>query len=231
MSDMPIPHSISLETRLLRFLRHGWRRVFNSLKKTLLSRRGDIDRFLHLVMSVEGQISRSEAHRLVELAKCTLPERAIVEVGTYRGRSTIALAFGSLLGSANRVYAVDPHVEFQGVLGGGFDPRDQEELYRNLVRAGVGKIVAVVSLPSKAAARCWTERNIGLLWIDGDHSEAAVLEDYESWSPFISDEGILAFHDSSVPGVKKVLYELSQAKKIFPLGQTETLSWFRLIRD
>jgi predicted O-methyltransferase YrrM len=205
--------------------------MFNLLKKTLLSRCGDVDRSLHIVMSVEGQISRGEARKLVELAKCTLPKRVIVEVGTYRGRSTIALAFGSLLGSANRVYAVDPHVEFRGVLGGGFGPQDQEELYRNLVWAGVGKIVAVVSLPSKAAARCWTERNIGLLWIDGDHSEAAVLEDYESWSPFISDEGILAFHDSSVPGVKKVLYELSQAKKIFSLGQTETLCWYRLIRD
>jgi predicted O-methyltransferase YrrM len=194
-----------------------------------LPRGGEIDRKLDVVMSIEGQISREEARRLIELARSTMPGRIIVEIGTYRGRSTIALAFGSLLGSANRVYAVDPHLEFQGVLGGWFDPQDQEELYRNLVRAGVGRIVAVVSLASRVVARCWAERNIGLLWIDGDHSYAAVREDYESWEPFVADGGIVAFHDSSVPGVVKVLHELSQEKRIFPLGQTEALSWFRLI--
>jgi MMP 1-O-methyltransferase len=203
--------------------------VFNSIKKAFLPRKGEIDRYLDVVTSIEGQISREEARRLIELAKSTIPGRVIVEIGTYRGRSTIALAFGSLLGNANRVYTVDPHVEFQGVLGGQFGPQDQEQLYRNLVSAGVGRIVAVVSLPSKATARCWTERNIGLLWIDGDHTYAAVREDYESWEPFIANGGIVAFHDSAVPGVEKALHELSQAKRIFPLGQTEALSWFKLI--
>lgn len=182
-------------------------------------------------MSVEGQISREEAKTLLKLARQIPPGRVVVEIGAYRGRSTIALAFGSSLGNATRVYAVDPHVAFQGVLGGRFGPEDQEVLYQNLAKSGVGKIVAVVSLASKAVARCWSESNIGLLWIDGDHTYEAVCEDYNSWEPFIAADGIVAFHDTAVLGVQKFLSEMTQVNKIYLLGQTESLSWFKPIRE
>lgn len=104
-------------------------------------------RHLNVVMSIEGQISRAEAANLMELARDSKPKTAIVEIGTYRGRSTAALAFGSLMGGRNRVYAVDPHEEFVGVLGGQFGSHDQAELYRNLVMADIGEVVAVVCLP------------------------------------------------------------------------------------
>lgn len=196
-----------------------------------MARQGEIDRCLNVIMSVDGQISREEAKTLLKLARQIPSGRVIVEIGAYRGRSTIALAFGSSLGEVNRVYAVDPHVPFQGVLGGRFGPEDQEALYQNLVKSGMGKIVAVVSLSSKAVASCWSERNIGLLWIDGNHTYEAVCEDYESWEPLIAEDGIVAFHDTTVPGVQKFISEMRQLKKLCFLGQTESLSWFRPVRE
>jgi hypothetical protein len=153
------------------------------------------ERDLNVVMSIEGQISRAEAAKLMELARDSKPKTAIVEIGTYRGRSTAALGFGSLMGSCNRVYAVDPHEEFVGVLGGQFGPQDQAELYRNLAMANIGEVVAVVSLPSEIVARSWSERNVGLLWIDGDHRYEAVHRDYHSWSRLFIADATVAFHD------------------------------------
>jgi predicted O-methyltransferase YrrM len=182
-------------------------------------------------MSVEGQISRAEARALVELARDTAPGTAIVEVGTFRGRSTTALALGSRLGRRNRVFAVDPHEKFTGVFGGAFGPKDQAALYRNITRADVGDIVAVVSLPSRAAARSWTEKNVSLLWIDGDHRYEAVFSDYSAWSGFLIAGGIVAFHDRAALGVAKLVEELVQNHQLLPQGDVEALVWFKILGE
>lgn len=193
--------------------------------------RNELDKYVDIVMSIDGQISRAEARTLIELARDTNPGSVIVEIGTFRGRSTAALAFGSKLGNQNRIYAIDPHVMFTGVFGGEFGPKDQAELYQNLVKAGVGHIVAVVSLPSQAAARCWDRKNVGLLWIDGDHSYEAVSADYKSWSRFLVKDGLIAFHDQLAPGVAQLLGELLDKGSLTPGGKVEALSWFKLAAD
>ncbi len=200
--------------------------MFDGWKLFFKGRSDELGKYLDVVMSVEGEISRAEARKLIELGKNIAPNTVMVEIGTYRGRSSIALAFGSLLGSHNRVYAIDPHVEFQGVFGGEFGPQDKAKLYRNLVKAGVGDIVAVVSLPSVAVARSWSERNVALLWIDGDHRYEGVRADFESWCPFLGEGGIIAFHDRSAGGVERLIRELTEEGRIFLVGDVGSLSWF-----
>lgn len=181
---------------------------------------------LQIIMEIEGQISSEEAERLMDLASRISAENVIVEIGSYKGRSSIALAFGTMQKNGNRVYAVDPHVEYTGILGAVFGPGDQADLYKNIVEAGVGKVVTVVSLHSVCAAKSWTNQNIGLLWIDGDHSYNGVRADFEAWEPYVVKNGIVAFHDSQVDGVKKLIEELVLKDKIHPLGTVDTLSWF-----
>ena len=55
-----------------------------------------------------GWLSLDEAALLYHLARQTTTG-SIVEVGSYRGRSTVALAKGALAGGNRPVYAVDPH--------------------------------------------------------------------------------------------------------------------------
>src|ERR1043166_5049453 len=102
--------------------------------RSLAGRRGRLEQCVDIAMSVEGQVSRAEVGTLIELARNTAPGTAIVEIGTFRGRSTTALALGSMLGARNRVFAVDPHEEFTGVFGGRFGPEDQAAFYRDNVR-------------------------------------------------------------------------------------------------
>jgi predicted O-methyltransferase YrrM len=184
-----------------------------------------------LAMVIEGQVSKAEVIQLVELARTSPANTSIVEIGSYRGRSTIALALGSLSSSKNRVYAIDPHVEFTGVFGGHFGPEDQALLYKNIVRANVGEIVSVVSLSSQAASKAWSSRTVSLLWLDGDHSYSAVRDDYDAWSPFLISDAVIAFHDSEAHGVTQVINELLQAQRIEPMGRVDSLSWFRHVDE
>ncbi|MCP4594298.1 MAG: class I SAM-dependent methyltransferase [bacterium] len=189
--------------------------------------RDPVSRALSTVLSVEGQITPAEAKQLIELAGACAPSHAIVEIGTYRGRSASALACGARFGSGNRVHAIDPHLEFTGVLGGRFGPDDQAALYANLTRIGVGCQVAVISLPSTTVASTWPEADVGLLWIDGDHRYEGVLTDFQSWYPHVVTDGIIAFHDSPTPGVQQVIRDIVQRKLVVPVGEVDGMSWFK----
>jgi len=186
---------------------------------------------LHMIASIEGQISENEALTLMQLAQSLSSNTAIVEIGSYRGKSTIALASGLRRGGqGNKVYAIDPHLEFTGVLGGVFGPDDLKILYRNIVASGVGNIVYVVCLPSVNAALAWCNTNVGFLFIDGDHSYEGVKADFEAWSPYVVVGGIVAFHDRNVDGVKKLLDDLQSLELLQFVENVDELALFRLIR-
>ncbi len=179
-------------------------------------------------LSVEGQISSAEAMVLFKLARDLAPNSAIVELGSYRGRSTIALALGARHGAKNRVYAIDPHEQFQGVLGGSFGPADMAQLYRNITKAGVGDLVAVVCLPSVAVAQSWKARRIGLLWIDADHRYDAVRADLEAWLPRMTPNAIVALHDIQSAGVGQAVCESIQSGELMTIGTVDSLGLYKV---
>jgi predicted O-methyltransferase YrrM len=137
---------------------------------------------------LEGMIGDQEAALLTRLA-AGVDTGCIVEVGSYRGMSTIALAQGARVA----VYAIEPHEEFTGVLGGQFGPADRRAFFENLLQAGVVEKVRLVNLSSEVVAPGWTQP-VGLLWIDGDHRYEAVRRDFECWEPHL--RGLVAFHDA-----------------------------------
>jgi predicted O-methyltransferase YrrM len=186
-----------------------------------------VEKALRVAQLVEGQMSTNELRVLIELARKIPAPSVIVEIGTYRGRSAVALALGARLGSKAHVYAIDPHVAFKGVKGGEFGPQDMAALYENLAKAGVGETVAAVCLPSLMSARAWTERNVGLLWLDGDHSYEGVRADFDAWFPFIVPDGVVAFHDVDASGVKRLLDELAADVRVQLIDTVEKLSWLR----
>ena len=140
----------------------------------------------------------------------------IIEVGSYRGKSTIALARGASV----PIYAIEPHEEFVGVMGGRFGPADRCAFFENLLSAGVSEKVRLVNLSSEIVAPNWRVP-VGLLWIDGDHRYEAVRRDFECWRPHL--RGPVALHDSTGPTlgptrlVKELLddgYELLERVKV-----------------
>jgi predicted O-methyltransferase YrrM len=150
---------------------------------------------LSLVMSIEGMLSETEAALLFRLAsEATGP---IVEIGSYRGRSTVALALGSRAGANVPVYAIDPHEDFTEPDGFVFGRADAVAFTQALIEAAVVDIVRVVELPASAVT---LNRPISLLWIDGNHDQA--LDDARRFIWNISGGGRIAFHDSHLDPVR-----------------------------
>jgi hypothetical protein len=165
------------------------------------------------VMAITGLMSRAEVKCLYERAQEASGQGVIVEIGSYRGLSTVALARGSMKGPRVPVYAVDPHGFFpsSGALpakGENFGPSDRAAFCRNVLFAGAAQMIHPIELPSKQAVAGWKQA-ISLLWIDGCHDYDSVREDFLSWSPFVLSGGWVAFHDSSDPagGPGRVIQE------------------------
>lgn len=183
-----------------------------------------VPRYLKRILSVEGQVSRSECSLLFEMAS-QVSTGCIVEIGSYRGRSTVALALGSLASSRVPVYAIEPHEPFKGALGGEFGPKDRIEFCKNILRTGVGEIVHLVNLGSEEVSRGWS-KEISLLWIDGDHRYEAVRRDFHCWEPYVAKGGIIALHDAKSQnlGPSRVVADAISTERFKEIRRVHTTS-------
>lgn len=155
----------------------------------------DRERALDASGEVAGWLTRAEAGLLYDAAAAAPAGQAVVEIGSFAGKSTVALALGARSGAGARVCAVDPHTgsaETAAVTGF----LDTFGLFKaNLERHGAAEQVDVVRDFSVSAAARF-ERPVAFLFIDGAHGYRAVRDDFESWFPKVVEGGLVAFHDS-----------------------------------
>lgn len=145
-----------------------------------------------------------EVEYLYRLAQRNAGKGVIVEIGSWKGKSTIALARGASLADNALVYAIDPHKPF---LEESYSEDTEAEFLTNLKNASVQDQVIPMTMTSEDAARGWN-RPIRLLWIDGDHRYEAAKLDFTLWEPHLIEGGILAMHDTiRKNGPKRVLWE------------------------
>lgn len=156
----------------------------------------------------EGMVDFEEALLLYCLSR-EVQNGCIVEIGSYRGRSTVFLARGSIDGAKANVYAIDPHKQFMGVLGGIFGPQDRIAFYKAMLENGCSEIVSLINLSSEYFAPNWKEP-VSLLWIDGDHRHEGVKRDFELWMPYLVSGATIAFDDATNPnlGPSRIIDEL-----------------------
>ncbi|HXG50935.1 MAG TPA: class I SAM-dependent methyltransferase [candidate division Zixibacteria bacterium] len=149
-------------------------------------------------------LTEEEVRFLYRLSRFKPEAGVIVEIGSFKGKSTIALASGAAGGLNAKVYAIDPHLPIPEE---GYSEYTEAEFLRNIDAWGVGDCVVPMITTSERAAENWS-RPIRLLWIDGDHRYGAVRLDFKLWEPHVVEGGIIAMHDSiRKPGVKRVLWE------------------------
>jgi MMP 1-O-methyltransferase len=129
----------------------------------------------------------------------------LLEVGTYCGRSTILLA-GAAREAGTVAVTVDHHRgseeqqpgwEYHDptVVDPGLGLMDTLPTFRRtLHRAGLEDQVIAVVGRSPQVARVWG-RPVGLVFIDGGHTDAHANGDYEGWAPHLAEGGLLVIHD------------------------------------
>lgn len=167
---------------------------------------------------LDGLIPHEVGTRLAELAATVPPEHAIVEIGSYRGKSTCYLAAGARAGLGAHVFAVDPW-DSPGNRTGRFgfaDPTTRLAFHQQVATMGLSDRITAFRARSTDLARYWT-RPIGLLYIDGSHTEEDVLLDWQAWSPFLAPRWIVAFDDYRTernPGVARVVDRLMASSAI-----------------
>jgi len=176
-------------------------------------------KYLRRSLLTKGDIGIDECKLLYELASQAF-SGCIVEIGSYLGKSTIALAGGSKQHNKVPVYAIEPHEVFNGLFGGQYGPKDRKSFFKNIIRTNVCDLVHLVNLSSEEASKGWS-KDIALLFIDGDHRHSSVKKDFECWAPFVTKNGIIIFHDSINPnsGPFKIITEAISAKKFKKIGQ------------
>lgn len=155
-----------------------------------------------------GWLSYEEGETLYRLAKGCTGRGVIVEIGSWRGKSTTCLGLGSRAGRGVKIFAVDRHTD-------GTFPDWQ----RNVEESGVADLVTPIKGLSQELAAGFDEP-IELLFIDGAHQYELVKQDFERWVPKVVDGGVVALHDTTgFDGPSRVADELLYKSRSFKNGR------------
>lgn len=126
------------------------------------------------------------------LGRYAAGRKRLVEIGTDEGANSINLR--SAMHPDGVLYLVDPYKV--GRLGVNFSLLIAK---REVSKSNNGRVVFVRQSSHEAALR-W-DGMVDFVFVDGDHSRERVLQDWLDWSPHVSLEGFVAFHDANVfPG-------------------------------
>jgi len=179
-----------------------------------------------------------EADRLCAEASKVPEGGVIVEVGSFKGSSTYALALGCVERNV-KVYAVDTWmgspggVDEWGKRGGVFTLGSHlEEFKRNLKEFIDSGIVIPLEMSSAGALMYEPRLEPYLLFIDGSHQYEDVLFDVTCWWGRLKARGLMAVHDSSGaidahPQVRRALDNFIISHQCEYLGIEDSTSWLR----
>lgn len=118
----------------------------------------------------------------------------IVEVGSWKGRSTVAIA-EAVVGRGIEVWAIDTFTGDPAVRKevGHVAPAEVYDTFaRNTSRF---PFVKVLRQASPGAAASFDDTTVDWIFIDGDHTYDAVLADILAWYPKITPAGLISGHD------------------------------------
>ena len=183
------------------------------------------------VAEVDGWMSPDQARRLYDAAGTTRAGQQIVEIGSFRGRSTIVLASTAPIGV--RIYAIDPHAgndrgpqEIDGFEQLAED--DFDVFTANLHRAGLADRVTHL--------RCFSDDahelvigTIEVLYVDGAHRYRPARTDIRDWGRRVTPGGTLLIHDSfsSVGVTAAIVRELVLGNRFRYVGRARSLVEYR----
>lgn len=165
---------------------------------------------------LDGAITNDIGRTLHDLATQVPSGQAIVEVGSYMGKSTSYLATGAA--DDVPVFAVDvwetaePSRWFQR------QNRPVPMLKRfitQLASVGLDRRVTPLQGFSTDVAKIYNGPPVGLLYIDGDHRAGAAEADFLAWQPHLASGATIAFDDYGVSRNPEVAKDVKRISSFF----------------
>lgn len=151
------------------------------------------------VRQVEGWLTDNECALLYFAAQTCGDNANLVEIGAWKGKSTICLAAG-LRNDGSKVYTIDPfdasgdedsQKEYEHLKG---DTPLLDQFMRNLSQYSLANRVVIVQGHSSNTVN-HVPAAIDVLFIDGNHSIEACRQDFELYTPRLKSGGKLLIHD------------------------------------
>ena len=174
--------------------------------------------------SVSGWLTSAEQTALLHLPVLVDHlDGEIVEIGSFKGKSTVALGLGSKWISERKrtVFAIDPFIS------NGNYHEYFNAFQHNILNFRLANYVSAIKNFSHEAIKYCPER-ISALFIDGDHSYLGVKRDIELYAPRVVLGGYIAFHDYTVyPDIRRAVDELCESREYVLVCDYDSL---RLIR-
>jgi predicted O-methyltransferase YrrM len=178
--------------------------------------------FPHHFKRVKGATPPEIEVTLADFAMRVPADQEIVELGVYQGRTAIIMAWGAKQGGGAHVTAIDPW----DLPGNSYDPPFTDDASHRWASYNVSSLamsnhVTLLQDFSVTAAATWTGKPIGLLFVDGDHSEEGARDDILSWAPYLADGAIIAVDDyyhPDWPGVAAAIDDLVTQGVLAPVA-------------
>ena len=134
----------------------------------------------------------------------------IVELGVDLGFSTFVFA-NALNNTNGKIFGIDLFLgdEHTG-------PRDTYDIVINQINSHNLKNIEIIVGDFTEISKKW-EKPIDILHIDGLHTYDAVKNDFNNWSKYLKEDGIIIMHDVSIPyfGVKHFFKEINFGFKLY----------------
>ena len=185
------------------------------------------------VDSIEGMLVSPLQERWLFKMASSLPDGArILEIGSFKGRSTVCIAYGCL-GTRKHVFTIDT---FKGVYQDVKHRKDLATIFAegffdewraNIERNNLSGYVTPLVGHSCKIARIWAAP-IHMLFIDGSHQFEDVMADFANFYPYVVPDGIIALHDVTPnwKGPYRVWHE-NIKQQLKHTGSISTLSYGR----
>jgi hypothetical protein len=180
------------------------------------------------MQAAPGFLTEREGRFLALAAAATPGSGAILEIGSFKGKSTVGLATIASRYGMSPVVTVDPHtapsVTDPDLAG---QPSSWDAFTDTVAGAGVSEFVEAHRVYSRDLAPGWS-RPIRFLWVDGDHTYQGTSEDLKLFGRHVVPGGVVAFHDvlHAYEGPLRVFVEdVLRSDAYGPAGLCGSIGW------
>jgi predicted O-methyltransferase YrrM len=181
------------------------------------------------VFNIEAIVTRPNETQILSTLACALKPRAVFEIGTYNGFTTLHLAYNTPEDSKIFTLDLPPDFEVKDKTHYSYDDLQVVELSKKNIARRVyrkdplnRKIVELFGDSEQFDFSPYYGK-IDMVFIDGNHSYPYVKSDTENAFKMLSEQGIIVWHDFDYiihRDVFKYLNQLAREYKIYSIPHT-----------